>query len=322
MDTLRTLTANDMQAVNQEILRRMDSPVEMIPQIARHLIDAGGKRIRPMLTIASARIFNYAGGHHIELAAAVELIHGATLLHDDVVDQSGLRRGAKTANVLWGDKESVLVGDFLFSRAFELMVASQNFRVLEILSGASSIIAEGEVLQLATQNNVDTTFQMYIDVISAKTAALFSAATHAGAVISNASEAEEKALQNFGQYFGIAYQLVDDALDYVGFESHLGKTVGDDFRESKMTLPVVHAISRAREEERSFWQRVIGEGRQEAGDFERAQEYMKRDNALEDTVSCAKQYAERAMHELSRLEQNDYSKALGDLVQTSIARVS
>lgn len=319
---MRALLADDLDAVNAEIVRRMDSPVELIPDLAGHLINSGGKRVRPMLTLAAARAFAYSGTDHIRLAAAVELIHGATLLHDDVVDASALRRGAETANVIWGNKESVLVGDFIFSRAFELMVAAENLRVLQVLSRAAGIIAEGEVLQLATQKNVETTFDMYLAVVEAKTAALFAGATQSGALIAGCSEAEERALEGYGRNLGVAYQLIDDALDYAGFEPTLGKSVGDDFREGKMTLPVVYAIARARPEEKGFWRRVITDGHQENGDFARARVLMERDDAIIDTIACARRYAERALADLLKAPENVYSAALGDLVATSVSRAA
>ncbi len=320
--SLRALLADDLDAVNRQILERMDSPVDLIPDLAGHLINSGGKRIRPMLTLATARLFSFDGDEHIKLAAAVELIHGATLLHDDVVDASSLRRGAETANTIWGNKESVLVGDFIFSRAFELMVAAKNLGVLQVLSRASGIIAEGEVLQLATQKNVGTTFEMYLAVVEAKTAALFAGATQSGALIAGAHEAPEAALKSYGRNLGIAYQLIDDVLDYAGFEADLGKTIGDDFREGKMTLPVVYAVARAKPEEKSFWRRVISEGRQEAGDFERACELMLRDDAIADTVACARRFADHAMVDLLKAPENQYSTALGELVMTSVSRAS
>ncbi|MEM8771948.1 MAG: polyprenyl synthetase family protein [Pseudomonadota bacterium] len=319
---MRTLLADDLQAVNAEILARMDSGVSLIPDLAGHLVNAGGKRVRPMLTLAAARAFDYAGDHHIKLAAAVELIHGATLLHDDVVDGSALRRGLETANIIWGNKESVLVGDYIFSRAFELMVAAKNLEVLRVLSRASGVIAEGEVLQLTTQKNVETTFETYLAVVEAKTAALFAGASHAGALIAGADEREVDALKDYGRFLGIAYQLIDDALDYAGFEANLGKSVGDDFREGKMTLPVVYAIERAKPEEKPFWRRVITDGRQEDGDFEQAASLMARDNAVVDTVACARRYADCALAELLKAPENEYTAALADLVTTSVMRFS
>ncbi len=319
---LRSLTERDLEAVNREILDRLDSPVKMIPELAGHLIHAGGKRLRPMLTLASARLFDYAGEDHVKLAAAVELIHGATLLHDDVVDASSLRRGASTANTIWGNKESVLVGDFIFSRSFELMVEAKNLDVLRSLSHASSVIAQGEVLQLTTQKNIAATFETYLEVVRAKTAALFAAATEVGAQISGRPAEDQKSMRQFGEDFGVAYQLVDDALDYAGFEYALGKTVGDDFREGKMTAPVVFAVERAREEEKPFWRRVIAEGRQEPGDFEKAQSLMQRDGAIEDTFECARDYTQKALDALAKAPENDYRDALGDLALTSTARGS
>lgn len=321
VSVLRALAEDDLAAVNEQILARMQSPVGLIPDLAGHLINAGGKRIRPMLTLASARLLGYEGDDHIKLAAAVELIHGATLLHDDVVDASALRRGAETANVIWGNKESVLVGDFIFSRAFELMVAAQDLRVLQVLSRASGVIAEGEVLQLATQKNLETTFEQYLEVVEAKTAALFAAAAQSGALIAGAPEKIENAMRGYGRNLGVAYQLIDDALDYAGFESTLGKTVGDDFREGKMTLPVVYALARAKPEEKSFWRRTITEGRQQPEDFETARALMERDGAIADTIACAKQYAATALNDLSKAPSNDYATALADLVETSVSRV-
>lgn len=322
VENLKAMLLGDLSAVNDRILESMASPVSLIPDLAGHLVNAGGKRIRPMLTLASARIFDYHGEDHIKLAAAVELIHGATLLHDDVVDESALRRGARTANIIWGNKESVLVGDFIFSRAFELMVAAKSLPVLQVLSRASGIIAEGEVLQLTTQKNIETTYETYIRVVEAKTAALFAGASHAGAIIAQADDGQEAALRDYGKYLGVAYQLIDDALDYAGFEDHLGKSVGDDFREGKMTLPVVYAIARAKPDEQSFWRRVISESRQESHDFEKAVSLMRRDDAIADTVACARHYADKALNELSKVPENSYSSALANLVTTSIARIS
>ncbi len=318
--TLRALTATGLDGVNQEILACMQSPVAMIPDLAGHLINAGGKRIRPMLTIAAARLFDYDGDHHVKLAAAVELIHGATLLHDDVVDASALRRGAQTANIIWGNKESVLVGDFIFSRAFELMVAAKDLRVLQVLSRASGVIAEGEVLQLTTQKNIAATIDMYLAVVEAKTAALFAAATQSGALIAGCTPAEEDALRGYGRNLGIAYQLIDDALDYDGFESDLGKSIGDDFREGKMTLPLVYAVARAKPSEKPFWRRVISDSCQKDGDLEKACVLMERDDAIADTITCARRYAAHALNDLSKAPENEFSAALADLVETSVSR--
>jgi octaprenyl-diphosphate synthase len=320
---IRDLTATDLEAVNASILRHMDSPVEMIPQVAGHLIQAGGKRLRPILTIAAARSFGYDGTHHISLAAAVELIHGATLLHDDVVDKSILRRGLHTANMIWGNKESILVGDFLFSRAFELMVETDSIKVLRILSNASAVIAEGEVLQLVTQKNTDTTFEMYLEVIKAKTAALFAAATQAGAVIAGCGEAEEKAFYDYGLNLGIAYQLVDDALDYSGSEQALGKSVGDDFAEGKMTLPILYAMGATRnEDEKAFWERAITKGDQTPEDLQRALSLMERDDIIDRTLDCARGFADQAVSSLTNLPDNEYTQTLSDLAELSVVRLS
>ena len=318
--TLRTMLSNDLEAVNEEILANMQSAVGLIPDLAGHLVNAGGKRIRPMLTLATAQMFSYSGSDHLKLAAAVELIHGATLLHDDVVDASLLRRGVETANSVWGNKESVLVGDYIFSRAFELMVAVKNLHVLQVLSHASGVIAEGEVLQLSTQKNIDTTFEMYLAVINAKTAALFAAASKAGAIVADTTQAQEEAMESFGANFGIAYQLIDDALDYAGSQNNLGKSVGDDFREGKMTLPVVYAVARAKPDERSFWRRVITDGHQDESDFEQACALMERDDCVVDTLKCAKRYADQALSDLHHAPSNEYRDALSALITASVER--
>jgi len=319
---LRGLCAEDLAAVNRTILTAMRSQTPMISDIAGHLINAGGKRLRPLLTLASARLFDYRGDDHVRLAAAVELIHGATLLHDDVVDDSRLRRGEATANVLWGNKESVLVGDYLFSQAFELMVSAGDLKVLQILSRAAGVIAEGEVLQLATQKNLEATFDMYLAVVESKTAALFAAASQAGAVIAGADAKAEDALRSFGRNLGVAYQLVDDALDYAGGEKALGKSVGDDFREGKMTLPVVYAFDRAGPSDRDFWRRTIAEGRQGADDFDRARRLIVATRALDDTFACARRYALRALDDLARAPLNPYAAALAEVAAQSTERVS
>lgn len=324
VDELRRLCADDLLAVNQCILDGMRSQAHLVPELAGHLVRAGGKRLRPMLTIAAARLFGAEGDGHVKLAAAVELIHGATLLHDDVVDASLLRRGVKTANVVWGNKESVLVGDFIFSRAFELMVSAGDLKVLQILSSASRVIAEGEVLQLTTQKNLAATYEMYLSVIEAKTAALFAAAAQAGGVIAGCGAAAEESLRRYGEGLGVAFQLVDDALDYCGAERSLGKSVGDDFREGKMTLPVVYAIERADADEAGFWLRTIAEGRQGSDDFARACEIMARRNAIDDTLACAARYAAAAVDALDDAldgrRNAPHGAALRRLAETSSRR--
>src|SRR5438045_298590 len=253
VEQLHALIAGDMTACDKLIHLRMTSGVALIPDLARHLIDSGGKRLRPMLTLAAAQAGGYAGGHHVRLAAAVEFIHTATLLHDDVVDESALRRGKVSANLMWGNKPSVLVGDFLFSRAFQLMVETENMAVLDILAGASAIIAEGEVMQLKSSNNLSVTEEHYLNVVSAKTAALFAAAAESGALLSTQASDFVSGLQSYGKNLGIAFQLVDDALDYSGRQALMGKTVGDDFREAKMTPPIILAHARSADGDRPFW---------------------------------------------------------------------
>src|SRR5579859_1445372 len=257
MSALSALVASDLKRVNALILDRMQSPVALIPQLAGHIIAAGGKRLRPMLTLASAKLVGYRGDRHLALSAAVEFIHTATLLHDDVVDASDLRRGLATANAVWGNKPSVLVGDFLFSRAFQLMVEDGSLKVLGILSHASAVIAEGEVLQLVTSNDTATEEAAYLEVIRSKTAELFAAASRIGAVVANRPEGEEAALDAYGRNLGVAFQLVDDMLDYSAEQTALGKTVGDDFRDGKITLPIVLAFARGDDQERGFWRRTL-----------------------------------------------------------------
>ena len=320
VNRLKDLCHDDLERLTAEILENLSSSVPMIPDVAGHLITAGGKRLRPLLTLATARALGCDGHSPIMLASAVELIHGATLLHDDVVDGSRLRRGRSTANVIWGDKESVLVGDFLFSRAFELMVAVGDIRILNVLSRASGVIAEGEVMQLTTQKNIDATFDMYLSVVDAKTAALFAAAAQAGAIVAGAAPSVEDGFHAYGRNLGIAFQLVDDALDYAGRQSSLGKSVGDDFREAKMTSPVVYALSRATAAERDFWRRTFAEGDQTDGDFDEALRIMDRTGAIDRTFACAREYALKALDNLAAAPANGYTRALADLATQSVAR--
>jgi len=317
---LQALVAAEMEAVNEFIRERMASEVPMVPELASHLINSGGKRLRPMLTIASSRMCGYTGKDHIKLAATVEFLHTATLLHDDVVDESDLRRGKRTARTIWGNQASVLVGDFLLGRAFKLMVETKSLRALEIISDAASIIAEGEVMQLAAAKDTGTTEDAYLRVISAKTAALFAAATEIGAVISGRNGSEAAALESYGRNLGIAFQLVDDALDYGGRAASLGKNVGDDFREGKITLPVVLAFRRGTAEERAFWQRTLQEGNRQDGDLEKAVEFMQRHSALEDTTSRARHYGAIAIDALAIFPESEYRDALTLLVEFCINR--
>ena len=320
LDSLTALIKTDLDRVNALILKRMHSPVALIPQLAGHIIAAGGKRLRPMLTLASARLCGYRGERQLALAAAVEFIHTATLLHDDVVDDSDLRRGLATANAVWGNKASVLVGDFLFSRAFQLMVEDGSLKVLEILSEASAIIAEGEVLQLVTSNDTETDEAAYLRVIEAKTAQLFAAASRIGAVLGERPDAEEAALAGYGRNLGIAFQLIDDMLDYSARQAELGKTVGDDFREGKITLPVVLALREAGDGERAFWRRTLEELDQREGDLAEAIALMTRHGTLGATLERAHQYGETARHCLALFRDSPERRALEDTIDFCLAR--
>lgn len=320
LDRLGSLTIDDMNGVNAVILEQMQSPVLLIPQLAGHIIAAGGKRLRPMLTLSSARLCGYEGTRHVSLAACVEFIHTATLLHDDVVDESDLRRGAATANAVWGNKSSVLVGDFLFSRAFELMVEDGSLDVLRILSKASSVIAEGEVHQLVTANDTDTTEQDYLEVIEAKTAKLFAAATEIGAVVSDRPDEERRALVSFGHNIGMAFQLIDDVLDYSARQATLGKTVGDDFRDGKITLPVVLAFREGDEKARRFWRRTMEDLEQKKGDLKRAVQLLEDAGALQATVERARHYGRLAAEALSVFPESDHKLALSEAVDFAVNR--
>lgn len=312
LDPLSRLLKSDLERVNRLIVQRMHSPVELIPQLAGHIVAGGGKRLRPMLTMGCARLCGYRGDRHVALAAAVEFIHTATLLHDDVVDASDLRRGRDTANALWGNKPAILVGDFLFSRAFQLMVADGSLRILEILSGASAIIAEGEVMQLMTTSDTTTTEAAYLSVIQAKTAELFAAASRIGAVLAERPPVEEEALDCFGRNLGTAFQLVDDMLDFSAHQAELGKSVGDDFRDGKVTLPILVALARGDEEERAFWRRTLEDMDQQPGDLERAILLVERRGALAETLSRARSYATAAIEALSLFRDGPERRALTD----------
>ena len=321
LDELHDLIADDLKAVNEEIVKRMQSPVALIPQLASHIVAAGGKRLRPMLTLASAELCGYSGQRHVTLATCVEFIHTATLLHDDVVDESELRRGMQSANAIFGNKASVLVGDFLFSRSFELMVEDGSLKVLEILSRASSVIAEGEVLQLLTTNDTETGETQYLEVIKSKTAQLFAAACRIGAVVADRPKVEEDALEAFGMNLGIVFQLIDDVLDYRAEEAKLGKTVGDDFREGKITLPVILAFRRGTEDERTFWRRCLEDLEQEDDDLERAIELMEKHAALSDSVDRARHYGAIARDALGIFNDCAEKRALINLIDFCIQRV-
>jgi octaprenyl-diphosphate synthase len=317
---LIALVAEGMNGVNAVILERMQSKVALIPELAGHLIAGGGKRMRPMLTLAAGELLGYPGTRHHKLAAAVEFIHTATLLHDDVVDGSGLRRGKRTANIIWGNPASVLVGDFLFSRAFELMVEDGSLKVLKVLSHASAVIAEGEVEQLTAQRQIATQEEQYLDIIAAKTAALFSAACRVAPIVAESGEEAEEALESYGRNLGVAFQLTDDAIDYTSDAETMGKGVGDDFRDGKMTLPVILAFARGSHEDRSFWRSAIGGERSSPEDLIHAIDLLRETGALDDTVERARQYARRAIDALAIFPAGKAKTALVDAAQFAVAR--
>ncbi len=320
LDPLMQLVAEDMNGVNAVILDRMQSKVALIPELAGHLIAGGGKRMRPMLTLACANLLGYSGTRHHKLAAAVEFIHTATLLHDDVVDGSGLRRGKQTANLIWGNPATVLVGDFLFSRAFELMVEDGSLKVLKILSSASSVIAEGEVEQLTAQRRLETDEEQYLAIVSAKTAALFAAACRVSPVVAEAGEDCELALESFGKNLGIAFQLVDDVIDYASDVEVMGKGVGDDFRDGKMTLPLILAYARGDEADRAFWRAAISGKRVSDDDLAHATRLMRSADALSDTIERARHYGRRAVDALAGFPGGKAKSALTQAVEFAIAR--
>ena len=320
LELLLEIVADDMAAVNRIILDKAISDVEMIPELAHHLIDSGGKRLRPMLTIAAARLAGYTGSGHVQLAASVEFMHTATLLHDDVVDESDMRRGQATARRIWGNQASVLVGDFLLGQAFRMMVDVGSLAALKILSNAAAVIAEGEVMQLAAAKNLTTTEDAYLSIINAKTAALFSAATEVGGAIAQRPVEEQAALKSYGRALGIAFQLVDDALDYSGDSAKLGKSVGDDFREGKITLPVILAYRRGEDEERAFWARTLVDGGIGDGDLEHAIGLLRRHKAIEATFERARYYGSVARDALAIFKDSQPRRALNDVVGFCVAR--
>ena len=320
LEPMIALVAADMNGVNSVILERMQSKVALIPELAGHLIAGGGKRMRPMLTLACASLLGYPGTRHHKLAAAVEFIHTATLLHDDVVDGSGMRRGKRTANLIWGNPASVLVGDFLFSRAFELMVEDGSLKVLRILSHASAVIAEGEVNQLTAQRQIDTDEEHYLEIISAKTAALFAAACRVAPVVAEASEDFELALECYGRNLGIAFQLTDDVIDYASDEATMGKESGDDFRDGKVTLPVILAYARGSEDDRKFWRAAITGESSSDEDLVHATTLLQATGALDDTLERARHYGRRAIDSLANFPASKAKSALTEAVEFAIAR--
>ncbi len=320
LQRLSDLLADDMHEVDALIIQNMQSDVPLIPKLAEYLISAGGKRIRPLLTLASTAMFNGDMKQSYLLAAAVEFIHTATLLHDDVVDESNERRGKKAANLIYGNQASVLVGDFLFSKAFQMMVESNSIKILSILSNASAVIAQGEVLQLSTTNDIQTDLPAYLEVIESKTAALFEASCEVGAVISQQDQNTIDAMRDYGMKLGTAFQIIDDALDYAADQKTLGKEIGDDFREGKMTAPVIFALQNASDEERDFWKRTLGYKNQKDEDFERAMQLIEKHAALDKTVTLAKNYALKARNALNTAPNNIYKTLLCDLTDYTISR--
>ena len=320
LDRLLELVASDMERVNAAILARTGSQVTMIPEVANHLISSGGKRLRPMLTLAMAKLSGYSGDGHIKLAAAVEFMHTATLLHDDVVDESDMRRGKLAARMLWGNEASVLVGDFLLGQAFKMMVEVGNLHALDILSSAAAVIAEGEVMQLGAAKNTATNEDEYLAVIRAKTAELFAAACEVGPALAAREKAEQAACRSFGMNLGIAFQLIDDALDYGGKSAKLGKNVGDDFREGKITLPVVLSFRRGSATEREFWNRTLGQGDVREEDLDTAIALIAKHHAIEDTVGRARHYGAIANDALALVPSSDVKTALEEAVAFCIGR--
>ncbi|MEM8821996.1 MAG: polyprenyl synthetase family protein [Pseudomonadota bacterium] len=320
-DRLAAACAAEMEAVNGLIRARMASEnAPRIPEVTAHLVEAGGKRLRPLLTVACAKMCGYDGEDHLKLAATVEFIHTATLLHDDVVDESQQRRGRPTANLLWDNQSSVLVGDYLFARSFQLMVETGSLRVLDILSGAAATIAEGEVLQLTAARNLATTEETYLRVVRGKTAALFEAACEVGGVVADVSDEQIAAVAQFGDALGVAFQMVDDWLDYGGAGDGIGKNLGDDFREGKLTLPVIRAIARGDATERAFWRDALELGRSD--DFPQAREIVARHGTLEETRLEALAWRDRARAALDMLPQNDLRDMLGDLADYVVVRAA
>ena len=323
VDDLQLYFAQDMQAVDKLINSYITSnATPVISELSNHLINAGGKRLRPLLTLAASDLCNYRGASHIKLAAAIEFIHTATLLHDDVVDESFQRRGKPTANILWDNQSSVLVGDYLFSKSFQLMVETDSLKVLSILADASSTISEGEILQLSAVKNIKTDESAYFKIIEGKTAALFAAATEVGAVISNVERKKADALANFGKALGISFQITDDLLDYVGSEEVLGKNIGDDFKEGKVTLPLIKAISKSSKEEKRFWEEVINKGMQKSSDLEHALLLMRQHNVFDETRSEAIKWSKKARNYLDIFPESKTKVILQELTYFVVERIT
>ncbi|MCP5361292.1 MAG: polyprenyl synthetase family protein [Hyphomicrobiales bacterium] len=321
LNTLKPLYAMEMQGVDGVIREMTRSNVPLVSEMAQYIIACGGKRLRPILTVLAAKLCGYEDGdRHIQLAASIEFIHTATLLHDDVVDESKLRRGAETANAVWGNAPSVLVGDFLLSRAFQLMARDRSPRVLRVLSNAAATITQGEVDQLVKKNDLSITHEDYITIVAAKTAALFTAACEVGAIVAGKSAKEQRALRDYGQHFGIAFQIIDDVLDYSAVQEQLGKAIGDDFREGKVTLPVLLAYQKASTAERAFWERTLGALRQQDGDLTRAISYVRESGAMEEAAMTARAYAAKAHKRLQMFPASDIRKALEAILDFAVTR--
>lgn len=322
LDGVMSLVEKDLHQVNRVILDNLNSDISLIPELARHLIAAGGKRIRPLMTLLSAKVFGYKGTRHIDLSACVEFIHTATLLHDDVVDESDCRRGKSSANAIWGNQASVLVGDFLFARAFQLMVQDGDLKVLKILCDASAQIAEGEVFQLSTAGDIDLSLDDYFKVIRSKTAVLFAAATQVGAVVSNAEEKDQEAMANLGLHIGILFQLMDDILDYQGNRELFGKNIGNDFREGKVTLPLILMIQAVGDTQKPFWQRTIANHDQLPGDFEQVQNWMQEHKIFEKCQDFCQKEVDVCLAVLKNFPENEANQALKDVVNFCMNRVT
>ncbi|OPB31270.1 polyprenyl synthetase family protein [Bartonella sp. AR 15-3] len=319
---LFSLTKEDMKRVNQLIISMAKSNVTMIPEISNYLISSGGKRIRPMITLATAHMFEYQGDEHIKLATAVEFMHTATLLHDDVVDESELRRGKSTARILWGNQASILVGDFLLGQAFKMMVDVGSLEALSVLSNAAAIIAEGEVMQLSAAKNIETNVSDYLKIIKAKTAALFSAAAEIGPIIAGYGHEERSALHQYGLSLGLAFQLIDDVLDYSSNTQYLGKNIGDDFREGKITMPVILSYTRGNDTEKTFWKQALENNHNNDESLKHAQHLIEKYNGLIDTIEQARIYGKRAIDALSSIKENPAKNALIDIIDFCIERVN
>ena len=319
---LMKILKNDLDKTNEIINERMNSKnAPRIPEITKHLIDAGGKRIRPLLTIASCNLFNYRGENHIKLAATVEFIHTATLLHDDVIDESTKRRGKATANLLWDNKSSILVGDYLFAKSFELMVETDSIKVLESLSSASARISESEIIQLSKINDIKLSYDKYIEIIEGKTASLFSAACEVGGIISNASNDEIKYLKKYGNSIGLGFQIIDDLLDYSG-NKKLGKNTGDDFREKKITLPVILSLKKNKKDTINFWNKTFKGNNISSKDFDKAKKILKEDGSLKETKEIALKYVNNARNSLKKLPKGKINLLLDGLAKEIISRVN